>query len=570
MTAFKTIADLLGSSVDEAAALVSRYGDDVVDLKNARLSGAVRKAYELARKAGKFGKSFENENDALKALEELSAGRAYSGRITGNDLQGIPEFDDYFKTYKNTVIDPATNDLRKGTFGIRTESGHLQPRFEEVAPANEATARMLGVEPFRTNSVTGELIAAARTNDKKRFADAMAQRMSNHMALLSRIDLEASAIARKYGISPSVFYGAAGDLHGLVSQVTGIPRQMISSAMAVASAGSSPYDELLKVSAAVPYLRMGKNGVEFDDVAALADGIIKRSSKTGLYTSDPVYSAGKALKTVMNGADPLVDDISGLALKTYQYRNMMSVPDLSDISVSDRIAQRLSSGSLRGVSTTQGDIVAASPDWVADQGIAAAEGTIAAVPQEGSWFMQRVSELMKGADGKRSRPRVGQSYPFSADEVEALFTSKHIPGLEKLKPEDKMIGQAYKLAPGGRTIDPEAVAYAQQFENVGILDPNAPLSVRALAPKLRKPFATELTESGLALGRAVAPIMQSLRTPRSYALSLLAGPGTLAGSGLLPGHETQSPTANMDGYDPVAMLARRRAAQQIYGNGAMA
>lgn len=546
------IAKKLGSSVDEARAIVSRYGDDVVKLIDARKSGDSRTAYEIGRNAGSFGKSVDTAQDALLRMRDLGMNRAYAGRVNPDDLLDLPEFDDYFNTYRAIAFDPKTGGLRKGRQITRSaeKGGGLADKFREMADPNIGTERILGVEPFRTTNVTGELIEAAGANDKKRFANAMAQRVSNHMALLSRLDMDAAEAAGRYGLTQSSFYGPAADLHGFISDITGIPRQMISSAMAVASAGSSPYDELLKLTAAMPYIKMGPSGVMFDDAAAFADGIIKAGSK-GTYSSDPVYKVAKSLESVMNGNDPLVDDLSGLALKTYQYRNMMAVPDLQNISVSDRIAQRLASGSISGVAESQGDILAASPDWVGDQAIGAAENVTAAVPQEGAWFAQRVSEMLKGGRGVKNRTQVGQGYPISADEVEAMGRGQFVPGLSERIVEGRRIGGNYKPPPAGRVLDPQAVAYAQQFAGRGMPTTGMPLTDLALPPSMRTPENVDITQSGLLLARAMRPVIDQLKTPRSYAMALLAGTGAL-GFNALPAR--QQPVAQ----DPLRNLAQQR------------
>jgi hypothetical protein len=296
-------------------------------------------------------------------------------------------------------------------------------------------------------------------------------------------------------------------------------------------------------------MKMTNSGVIFDETAAFADDVIKMSKKTKKFTADPVYLVAKSLESVMNGTDPMVDGLSGLALKTYQYRNMLAVPDLANISVSDRIAQRLASGSITGVQNSQGVIHAASPDHVADIAIGRAEGTTAAVPQEGAWFVQRLSEMLRGGRGAAARNQIGQAYPLSANEIESLFQGQRIPGLEERVLEGRRVGKNYKPALNGRVIDPNAVQYAQQFSNVGVPTMSTPTAEISLPLQMRTPSNIDLTESGILLGQALAPALSSLRTPRSYALALLAGGGLLGANEL---SSDQQPTE-----DPLLALARR-------------
>ena len=518
----KSVYKISQKSADD---ILRRYGPEAGNYIQARKAGLVDKAYDLGRGLGNFGEEISGPDAAMSAINRIADDPAYVRGISSKDLLGDIEFKTYFNTYRDAVVDPKTGGLRTGIGITRARvkgeaTSTVQPILNEGGIANTVTQK-LGVKPF-TGNPTGGLIEAALSGNIKGFADILSQQITNQMMLLRRLDLDAAVGMRAAGMPDTRFYGSANDLQRLVADVTGIPQHMVSSAMAVASAGSSPYDELLKIANGIPYIKMQKIGniekAVFDIDRALKDGVIQIGGKTGKYTGDPVYTAAQAFVRAINGVDPMMDDFGGLALKTHQYRNMTLNPDLGGISVSDRIAQRLSGGAGTGIDKTQGLIYAASSDWIGSGGIAAAEGLSSAVPQELGWFAQRVSEVaLKG----NKRRVVSGSFPLAAGDTRDILTGNMRPDINDLIIEGSRVGKKLKQIPGNTGLDPSVAEYAQRYANIGQAPSTLSDDILMLPRSMRTGVNRDIVGAGNALAKSIGPIIQGNRM-RSSALATVA------------------------------------------------
>lgn len=507
-----SLANAYGITRNDAAKIVRAYGPDAENYMRATRQGLTAQSYDLARGMGAFGSRVADPDTATRVIESIAEDPAFIRGVTAKDLLSIPEFKTYFQTYRNAVVDPATNGLRKKV-GIRDKSGKLKDVLQESPRANTVTGKLVGTSPT-PGDVTGSLVQAALANDQRAFARTLATRVSNQMALLRRVELEGAAAMQKAGFTGSRFYSTANDLQELVSKITGIPRHMVASAMAVASAGSSPYDELLKLTNIAPYI-VEKNGKAVLDVdRAVKDKVIVSAKPE----KDPLHRVGKALVDAVNGVDPLVDDFGGLALKTYQYRNMTLAPDIASISVSDRIAQRLAAGAGEKVDQTQGLIFAAGPDWLGSQAIGKAEGVTAAVPQELDWFGQRVSEVALPFNARRV---TDPSFPFSAADTTDLILGVPRPDIAKWKLENKRIGEKLKQRRSGG-VRPEVADLAQANARIGQVSAGTVDDITMLPPSMRTGINRDIVAATQEFSTPLAQLLGTLKTPsrRAYGIAL--------------------------------------------------
>lgn len=515
-----SIADTFGITKNAAAKIVRAYGPEAENYMNAAKQGLTSQAYDLARGMGKFGTEIRDPDTARRAIESIAEDPAYVRGVTAQDLLDIPEFKTYFKTYRDSVVDPATGGLREsvGITGMKKNTLST-PLTRQQPRANPVTGSILGTKPT-PGDLTGSLVKSALDNDVVTFANTMATRVSNQMALLRRLDLEAAAAMQQAGLPSSRFYSTSADLQELISQVTGLPRHMVSTAMAVASAGSSPYDELIKLSNVAPYIVERNGRAVFDWEAGVREGLIVSEKPQ----QDVLYRVGKALEEAINGTDPLTSDIGGLALKTYQYRGMTLAPDNASISVSDRIAQRLAAGAGEGVDDTQGLIYAASPDWAGSQAIAKAEGVTAAVPQELDWFGERVSEIAIPFNPRRE---TSQSFAMSPQDVSDLMYGVQRPDISGWKLEGKTIGRGLKqLRPGG--ISPEVAEIAQQYPDIGQVYANTSDDIAMLPPSMRTGINRDIVGATQALSGPLGQVISGLRTPSRRAYGMALPPAVIA------------------------------------------
>jgi hypothetical protein len=514
-----SIADTFGITKNAAAKIVRAYGPEAENYMNAAKQGLTSQAYDLARGMGAFGTEIRDPDTARRAIESIAQDPAYIRGVTDADLRGMPEFKTYFDTFRNAVVDPKTGGLRKAV-GVRGVGGKISPALEGSPRANPVTGSILGTRPTQ-GDLTGSLVKAALDNDEATFASTMATRVSNQMSLLRRLDLEAAAAMQQAGLPSSRFYSTTNDLQEVIAQVTGLPRHMVSTAMAVASAGSSPYDELIKISNVAPYLREQGGKVIFDKAAAVKDGLLV----SAVPEQDVLYRVGKAMQDAINGVDPITSDFGGLALKTYQYRNIGFDPNIQSISVSDRIAQRLAAGAGEGVDSTQGLIYAAAPDWAGSQAIGKAEGVSAATPQELGWFAQRVSEIATPFNPRRI---TSQSFPMSPDDVRDVMTGVQRPDIAEWSLEGKRIGKGLKqLRPGG--ISPEVADYAQQYANLGQVSAGMSDDLTMLPPFLRESgINRDIVGATQALSGPLSQVISGLKTPSRRAYGMALPPAMIA------------------------------------------
>jgi hypothetical protein len=288
-----------------------------------------------------------------------------------------------------------------------------------------------------------------------------------------------------------------------------------------------------------------------------------------------------------------LDKVSGLAQKTYTYRmarmtpGMKNLPeDAGAVSVSDRIAQRLAAGASTGYDATMGVPLISTFDYVPNIGVATAEGLTANVPQENSWFYQRLIEAFDPT--VTTRTMAGRAYPLDSEQTAGVIrgtADRSIIG--ELAPEGKRIGAKYK--PVAESIDQDVIDLANsRASQLTQLTPATTYEVLQYAPTSRPGYRNapqfdpaktgpvvgdDVPEAALAFGRNMAGLFEQNRrgyiTPEVAALMLAAGTGGLLGAKAIGSRMNQqgSATPAAPQYGGLEELARRNAARRTYKGG---
>lgn len=512
----------------------------------------VAKRLDMRRIFGAYGMEFADKSSMRRQLLHLADNQAYD-RLQARDITEVAGFDDFFNAIRASLVDASGNLrptyakglLKKTNAKARALNPTViaEPTAALLRPGagSRFTQRYAGAQPF-TSDPTASLLDAVLLNDKAAFGQLLTQRINNQLSLVDRLHLEVAQAARDAGLDPSLFYGASSDMDELISNVTGIPKSMVSTAMAVASQSASPYEELFRISQSLPFLRLNKEGVAFLDV----DGMAKAGLLTAEGEVDPyAINAGNAFIDMLNGADPLTDKIANLAQKTYTYRNSRFLPGLetpslagSNVSVSDRIQQRLAAAAIEGYDQTMGSPLVSTFDYVPNIAVARAEGVSAAVPQEGSWFYQR---LIEAYDPKvPNRDMIGMAFPLDSSQVKGVLAgTAPTDVIQALKPEGRRIGAKYK--PVAESIDKDVLALARNRDaEFAKITPATPFDVLQYAPESRtvgdKPkfgiIGPEVPHAALAFGEGLGGLLRENRRRRGMTTLPMAAAMTAGGVGV--------------------------------------
>lgn len=263
------------------------------------------------------------------------------------------------------------------------------------------------------------------------------------------------------------FYPLRSLRNTTIAAQTGLPKDIIDLGSSIGSMQAGPYMEANRVLAALPFLRVGKNGkAVFDE-----EGFVKVYGKTA--AQGP---GAKQLREelVRAAEDPnfLSRAIGGISDKTGPYNQMALLPNSQVAYVDDSIMESVLTGASSG--GLPGNAMASMYSQMPGRVLAQLFGTSPSIVQEAAWFTPRI---VKG--------RTASAVPFERNIRDSMIDdvlsgrvgrNPNSPNPNLSETEEISARLRRYLGDRGQLVDPEFAALANEVRVPANLEPG--LSVR--------------------------------------------------------------------------------------------
>lgn len=351
----------------------------------------------LLRGEGGFGADISGvrarelaETLAERHLDSPTGLSALDPREIASVLENLPEFSDFVRMYRATVVDGMKSSLdRRSMRGdalidFAGLSGLTSPRY----------ARGINTSVSFPASVQGSQSEAIRGG-----AENLAIRIRNMGAFVTDDAYD------------PIFYVEFNRILSKVSKETGMPIEVLTSALASASAQAAPYDEVLRFARIAPLVQV-KNGV-----ADIIPGSLEL-----LGTDNFAITALRGLVDTINNPDFLTVKPYGQAMKTSAYAYNRLDPLYRPVYVADTVdglGQFLIAGGKAGTDKAQSSIV----NQIAGRTLASVYEVAPSPMQEALWSHIRVARdgLKTTITGKPTSEPIAPSFTGARGSVDDIL-----------------------------------------------------------------------------------------------------------------------------------------------------
>jgi len=332
------------------------------------------------------------EQLAQRHLDSPQGISALEPREIAAAIEGLPEFSDFVRMYRETVLAKMKDPLDRRSM----RAGALMDFAGMANLAPPPWARGLDTSVSFPASVKGDLPQALRNG-----AANLAVRVRNMNTFVNDDAYNAT------------FYVEFNRVLRAVESETGMPIEVLTSALASASSQAAPYDEILRFARIAPMVRV-RSGVAEPVPGALE-----------LLGSDTMaVTALRGLVDSVNNPDFLTVKPAGQAMKTSAYAYNRLDPLYVPVYVADTVdgvGQFLISGGDAGTSKAEKSII----NQIAGRTLANIYGTSNSAMQEATWGHIRLVRdgLKTTSTGKPTATAIAPSFTGSQGPAEDVLVA---------------------------------------------------------------------------------------------------------------------------------------------------